>query len=303
MKTHRTYSIGIIAYNEEKNISNLVAALLRQRTDKAVLDQIFVISDGSTDRTVQRVRKIKNNKVKLYQYQKRRGKPTRENELFRRCTSDYLLIFDADTSPSSSCIQSILSQFRSAPAPSLLSVQMKPLPGNTFVERLLQHSQLIVQKLYHRIRKENPIYLCVGRALAYSRDLYSTIVLPKDIVSDDAYIFLYCHQRGYRYEHCDRAFIWYKLPTSLTDHYRQSERFFSSRKQLYRFFRKDFVNRAFGIRPSRIVSSIGWGLQKDLLLTCAYLLITVVKLVQVQLMGLQHEDPRWKVSHSSKHLR
>ena len=44
-------SVGVFAYNEEKNISNLLVALLEQRTEKVHIDEIIVISSGSLDKT------------------------------------------------------------------------------------------------------------------------------------------------------------------------------------------------------------------------------------------------------------
>jgi len=60
-------SIGVMAYNEERNIDNLLNTLLNQRTNKINIKEIIVISSGSTDKTneiVQRFSK-KNKKIKL----------------------------------------------------------------------------------------------------------------------------------------------------------------------------------------------------------------------------------------------
>jgi glycosyltransferase involved in cell wall biosynthesis len=44
-------SIGIPAYNEEKNIGRLLTAILNQKTYNVEIDQIVVVSSGSTDKT------------------------------------------------------------------------------------------------------------------------------------------------------------------------------------------------------------------------------------------------------------
>lgn len=44
-------SIGIPAYNEERNIGRLLTAILNQKTQSVNISQIVVVSSGSTDKT------------------------------------------------------------------------------------------------------------------------------------------------------------------------------------------------------------------------------------------------------------
>ena len=44
-------SLGIMAYNEEANIGQLLQAVLNQRFVTARLKEIFVVASGCTDRT------------------------------------------------------------------------------------------------------------------------------------------------------------------------------------------------------------------------------------------------------------
>jgi len=69
-------SIGIMAFNEEKNIGRLLKVLLSQELKKVKIEEIIVVSDGSTDKTDEIVRKfMKENKiVKLITRNKRMGK-------------------------------------------------------------------------------------------------------------------------------------------------------------------------------------------------------------------------------------
>ena len=45
-------SIGVMAYNEERNIGRLLTALLAQQTSKCQIDEILVLASGCTDSTV-----------------------------------------------------------------------------------------------------------------------------------------------------------------------------------------------------------------------------------------------------------
>ena len=62
-----TVTIGIPAYNEEKNIGRLLKSLSNQKGDDFTLNEIVVLSDGSTDMTNEIVHSQSklNRKVKL----------------------------------------------------------------------------------------------------------------------------------------------------------------------------------------------------------------------------------------------
>ena len=84
-------SIGIMAFNEEKNIGRLLKALLSQELKKVKIREIIVVSVGSTDKTNKIVEKFtkKNKVIKLVTGDKRRGKALAINE-FINISIDWL---------------------------------------------------------------------------------------------------------------------------------------------------------------------------------------------------------------------
>ena len=71
-----TCSIGIMAYNEEANIGNLLQAISSQRTEMVEITEIVVVASGCTDRTEEIVRNYAaiDKKVRLLVQDKREGK-------------------------------------------------------------------------------------------------------------------------------------------------------------------------------------------------------------------------------------
>ncbi|OGD66827.1 hypothetical protein A3F08_00410 [Candidatus Berkelbacteria bacterium RIFCSPHIGHO2_12_FULL_36_9] len=67
-------SIIIPAYNEEKNICATVSKLLKDM-EKIERDfEIIVVSDGSNDNTCNRAKSLKNQHLKVFEYQPNKGK-------------------------------------------------------------------------------------------------------------------------------------------------------------------------------------------------------------------------------------
>jgi len=295
-----SYSIGIVAYNEELNIQKLINSLLLSNNIFGSLNELIIISDGSTDSTVARIKQIKNKKIVLIAKSKRRGKAIQENLLFQRCESEYLIILDADILPDHDLIDLFLKEFADNSRLSLVSGRIQSVQPRTFVERVLAHSQLIMQSIYQQIGEGNSIYTCNGRALGYRKSFYKSIVLPKNIVADDAYIYLNCISKKYLYKQIQSAVVNYRLPCTLEDHYRQSARFSSSQIQLQNFFPKEFLDTAFKIPKQTIALAFQKALMANPLHTLTYLIIMVYIKLKYYLDKKVVYESRWKVSQSSK---
>ena len=92
-------SIGIISYNEERNIVNLLNSIKCQYLGKFIIKEI-IISDDSNDDTPFLIKEfIKKNPqllFRLFHHSERRGAYAGWNEIFKEATGDYLVLYDAD---------------------------------------------------------------------------------------------------------------------------------------------------------------------------------------------------------------
>ncbi|MHA1302038.1 MAG: glycosyltransferase, partial [Candidatus Helarchaeota archaeon] len=91
--------IGITAYNEEDNIENILDSVLAQKFDNNIkINSILVVASGCTDRTEELVLKKKKKfpVIKLISEDKRRGKASAINLLFKNSKSDILVFIGAD---------------------------------------------------------------------------------------------------------------------------------------------------------------------------------------------------------------
>lgn len=100
-------SICIPAYNEEKNLKKLLDALLKQKTQKAHISKIGIVSSASTDNTVSIVEEYmkKDSRIMLIRQEKREGKASAINA-FLRSTNDHIIVIQsADTLPTDETIE------------------------------------------------------------------------------------------------------------------------------------------------------------------------------------------------------
>src|SRR5260221_643464 len=83
-------SVGIMAHNEEANISRTIQAVLQQQGPSMHIEEVIVVASGCTDRTVPIVAEIalQEPRVRLCIQEKREGKASAIN-LFVLFKSDH----------------------------------------------------------------------------------------------------------------------------------------------------------------------------------------------------------------------
>ena len=87
-----TISAIVPAYNAERTILQTIESI-RQQTYKNL--EIIVINDGSSDRTLELLESVRDERLKVYSYENE-GLPTARNRGIFHATGDYISFIDAD---------------------------------------------------------------------------------------------------------------------------------------------------------------------------------------------------------------
>lgn len=299
LKTKTSITVGIPAFNEEANIGYIIRDLLAQNNKNYNLEAIIINSDGSTDNTVNEVKKIKSNKIILMDSKKRMGRTTRQNQIMKLASSRVLILIDADTQvKDKNFLDKISSPIISGKA-DLTSVRVEELETETFLEKILETSMKLKKYIFENINTGNNLYTCHGRARAFSKRLYKSIKFT-DTVAEDAYSYLYCISKKMRYQFVSNTEIFYKLPVNYSDHKKQSIRFIKSREALNEEFGRDFVanNYKLPLRSS-VTSLVKFFVKKPLHVFLYVVLFTYMKLKSIT----AGTKITWDISQSSKKLR
>ncbi len=255
MKKLTTVTIGIPAFNEEANIGNLLNDLLKQTEHRYTIASIVVLSDGSTDGTAEVVNNFKNKKVSILADTKRLGKGARINQFFKTAKADIAIIVDAATRIYDRLyIHKLILPIIKEQA-NLTASDIQQVKPNTFIEKVIFASMEFKKKLYKDLNSGNNIYTCYGYARAFSKKLYGKIEIP-DSVGEDAYSYLFVTKKNLGFQAVNSTSIFYKLPSTLGDHSKQSVRFFHSQKRFIQEFGKDFVMNEYHISKNHAIKSI-----------------------------------------------
>lgn len=92
IETRACLSVVMPCYNEEKSIFECVSAVLRSPW----VEELIVVDDGSTDRTLNELSKIHDSRLKLHVQPKNGGKGSALRKGFSEARSDFVIVQDAD---------------------------------------------------------------------------------------------------------------------------------------------------------------------------------------------------------------
>jgi glycosyltransferase involved in cell wall biosynthesis len=226
----RQISIGIISFNEEKNIINLLNSIKYQYLGKFFIKEI-IISDDSNDNTPFLIKEfIKKNPqilIKLFHHNERRGASAGWNEIFKEVTGDYLVLYDADTTLGEKTTYRLVNAFSQDVG--LCASNPQPLAYSSIYGRATK----FISDWLQNIRKNGLTQFTVmGRGLAIKTDLAKKIIIPEKIIAIDYFLQIMVLQLGKQVVYVNNAIIYFKTPENLDDFLSQVLRSTFGHKQL-----------------------------------------------------------------------
>ncbi len=297
-----TISVGIPAHNEESNIKQLIASILAQKQEGFSVNEIVIVSDGSTDRTVQQASAVDNSIVKVLDDGQRKGKIVRMNELFERCKADILVQFDADVIlKGERVLIELLQPFHADPTADLVCGAHEPLPYRTFVERLTTFGENVWERAKSDLNGRAEAYQCGGQIRAFSRKMYSAFRLPARVTSgEDVYTFYYAKQNKYIFRYAAQAVVYFRLASNFHDYIKQLTRFVGVHDRLRTMFDRQLLN-----EYETMSEGVKWrALFKEAIHTPPHVVVSYLALQAIPrvLTKFRKQKKIWDVATSSKQL-
>lgn len=298
-----TVTVAISAYNEESNIQAFLKSILAQKEDGFILKNIWVYSDGSTDKTTSCAKAIKSNKIKVFDDQKRIGKSSRLNQIYSNLTSDILVQSDADVIFSHPfVIRDIIEPLLNNEGIGMCGGRPMPIKATTLTERAVNFTFEAYDPLRHTLRGGNNIFSVDGRILAYRKELVKKITVPESMIANDAYTYFACLTLGLKYRYIKSAVVYFRSPQNLHDQIRQNTRFVSSPARMAEHFAKELVSKEYFIPKSLLWKNMAKQFSKNPLL-CFYI-FTVNRYCRLKsLIVKKNLSAKWDMAYSTKKFR
>jgi len=241
-----TVDVVIPAFNEGRCIEGLLNDLIVARQEHWFgIQNIYVISDASTDQTDEIVQRVasRDHRVQLITKRERKGKNDSINLTFSVISADVVVFIDADVRIASEHnMAKLLHHFRDRKTALVQGRLVRVHPGFTLHPAKLgaYFDWILVDKV--RRRKAMSWWSIDGRVMALSRDFYRHLTLPL-FLHDDQFIFYTCIQLGRKFVWADDAVFYYGPPLSIADFSHQWSRYFFSTEKSRQYFGEELIDR------------------------------------------------------------
>jgi len=216
-------TIGICAFNEERNIGALLLDVLTQ-TGLPEDARIVVVTSGCTDKTPEIVGRLAKNtrRLILIEEETRTGKANAINLILATCPCTVLTLVDADVRLPQGTLARMFKAFsdrRIGAAGGL------PIVANS-EDTTISESASIILRIMTRALKElsanGELAFTMGELYGFRTSLVQKI--PDDVVNDDAYVATLVRSKGYRVVVASGAEFLTRVPSSVSDYVAQRRR-------------------------------------------------------------------------------
>ncbi len=211
-------SVGIMAFNEEKNIGVLLKSLLKHRSEKSTIEEIIVVSSGSTDLTNHIVKQQakKDKRIKLIVEQRRKGKASAVNIFIAKAKRNILVLISADVAIEPTTLDNLVIPFKNH---SVGITGAHPIPIND-PTTCMGFAAHLLWRLHHEVALKTPK---MGEMIAF-RKIFKRI--PVSSAVDEATIEPLIRGQGYKAVYVPNAIIHNKGPETVRE-------FIARRRHIY----------------------------------------------------------------------
>lgn len=202
-------SVGVMAYNEEHNIGELLDSLLQQKLSTETIDEIIVISSGSTDKTNSIITTFakKHKRIKPIFQKSRKGKAAAVNIFLEKAQNDILVLVSADILLTTTTLSELLKPLKK-PSVGIVGAHPVPLNDNNTFFGFAAHT---LWDLHHKISLQSPK---MGEMIAF-RKIFKRI--PQSTSVDEANIEPLIKGQGYKAAYAPKAIVYNKGPENITE--------------------------------------------------------------------------------------
>ncbi|MFH1789298.1 MAG: glycosyltransferase [Candidatus Altiarchaeota archaeon] len=220
-------SVGVVAYNEEKNIGRLLEGLLAQKTVSCRIREILVVSDASTDKTDEIVQGFGDSRVRLVRKPVRGGKASGINVFMKEASCDLLVLSSGDLVVEEDAIEELVKPFADGDV-AMTGAHPVPLNSPDSVFGFLSH---LTWHFHHMHGLESPTHPKLGEMIAF-RKIFGGIYEKTGVDEDEIQGMIVA--RGLKQVYCPDAIVYNHGPANLKDYMKQRVRVKSGHRELER---------------------------------------------------------------------
>ncbi|KUK77566.1 MAG: bi-functional transferase/deacetylase [candidate division WS6 bacterium 34_10] len=251
-------SVIITSFKEPKTIGKCIESIVDAKYSG--ISKPFEVLQVSPDKETLRAGKITAKKLGLSGSEYRqiedpcKGKPFALKMALEKAKGDIIILTDGDTYFDKNAVKELLKPFKNK---KIGGVSGRPVASDSKDSQMGYYGNLLADSAHHRrstVMKpvqngnyyisDKEFFPMSGYIMAIRNMKFN---IPKDVLSDDAYISYVLRNRGYEIGYAPKARCFVKYPKSLKDYFKQKVRSIGGFIQLeqYGIFKRDKQSRSF----------------------------------------------------------
>lgn len=299
MTNKLSITIGIPAYNEQQNITDLLHSIQKQDGYKDLVDKVIILSDGSTDGTVKNAIKVKDEKTIIIEEKINKGKNFRINQLMKINKSDIFIQIDGDCLLlKKNVLLEFVNTFKTNQDVDLVCGSHIPQTPENIIEKIGVFGFNVWQHAVLNLGENSLRYKCIGNIRAFSNRFTSKFIIPKGMKSsEDIYSFYFAKQNNLKVISEPNVQVVFRVPANINDYKKQMIRFINSAKMINKYFPSDLIRKyeviTFKIKISSLIRNI---IKKPLIGICYIFLQALIKMES----NFKSTSEKWDTISSTK---
>ncbi|MGB3077203.1 MAG: glycosyltransferase family 2 protein, partial [Chitinophagales bacterium] len=175
----------------------------------------------------------------------------------------------------------------------------KPVPQTTFIGKTLEAYQMFWREMITHIDNGNNVHHHPGCVSASRGDFLKRVSIPKGILANDHFLYFEALKQGYTFKAAKDAIVYFKVPTTMRDYFKQTTRFYDSADNVKAYF-GSWVNTHYDIpRSIKLRAYAVTFFKNPFYLTSALVLQVLQRLFRYQ-FAEKNTDGIWTPVKSSK---
>jgi len=222
-KLTRNYKVSVVipCYNEEDCICGTINAVL---SSTYPIEKVFVVNDGSTDRTAEIVEKLarKNKKIILLN-KKNGGKADSLNYALKFVKTELVAIVDSDSYPDKDALEKTIGFFDN-PRVGVATCAVLARNKSKFMEKLQAVEYTVIAWTRKLLGYLNAIYVTPGPLAIYRTNVIKKLGFDTKNMTEDIEATWHLTSEGWRREMCLAARVTTITPSTFKGWYNQRVR-------------------------------------------------------------------------------
>ncbi len=215
-------TVGICAYNEEKNIGTLLNNVLTEQS-LLVSSEVLVVCSGCTDSTTDIVKEYaaKDSRIKIYVESKRSGKASAINHILSHAKGDVILFVSADTLPKKGSFSRLTAKLQMSNVGIVCGNPVPVNPPNSLLGKMVRllwsfHGHVFAELNDSGLARHATELFCIRKGIVDS--------IPAETVNDDAYIAVTAKKKGWLIKFDTQSHVLMCGPNTFQEYFQQRRR-------------------------------------------------------------------------------